>query len=339
MNINIFDKMNKVPGGLIIIPLVAAILLNTFAPQVLSIGGPTTALFKVGSSAMMGIFLLICGTSINIRQAGLPLYKGAVLLLLKCVAGALAVWLVGSMFGPVGFLGISTLAFVACLTSSNSSLYIALCSNYGDASDAGAISVFCVKDGPFVTMMVLGVSGLANIPFAALLSMLIPLLIGMLWGNLDERFKQLCASAQPLIIIIMSFAIGANSSINTVFTAGLSGIVLGLISACTGIIFYFLYNLFLKKKTALGAALGTTAASSALTPAMVAQADPSLAVYVDAATAQLATASIITMLTAPVLVAWFDKRLKARAPAVEVIKPAEEKSLPLSSQVSSKGNK
>ena len=90
MNINILEKMNKVPGGLIIIPLLVAILINTFAP-VLSIGGPTTALFKVGSSAMMGIFLLICGTSINIRQAGLPLYKGAVLLFLKCLAGALAV--------------------------------------------------------------------------------------------------------------------------------------------------------------------------------------------------------------------------------------------------------
>ncbi len=30
MNINIPDKMNKVPGGLIIIPLLAAILINTF---------------------------------------------------------------------------------------------------------------------------------------------------------------------------------------------------------------------------------------------------------------------------------------------------------------------
>ena len=324
MQIAIFDKMNKVPGGLIIIPLLAAILLNTFAPGVLTIGGPTSALFKTGSSAMMGIFLLICGTSINIRQAGLPLYKGSVLLILKCIAGALAVWVIGAWFGPAGFIGISSLALVACLTSSNSSLYIALCSNYGDASDAGAISVFCIKDGPFVTMMVLGVSGLANIPFAALLSMLIPLLIGMLWGNLDERFKQLCASAQPLIIIIMSFAIGANSSINTVFTAGLSGIVLGVISACTGIIFYFAYNLFLKKKTALGAALGTTAASSALTPAMVAQADPSLAVYVDAATAQLATASIITMLTAPVLIAWLDKRLKKRQPLADSAEAVEQ---------------
>ncbi|UWH09267.1 2-keto-3-deoxygluconate permease [Dickeya fangzhongdai] len=309
-NINLFDKMNKFPGGLIIIPLILAILINTFFPSVLKIGGPTTALFKAGSSAMMGIFLLICGASINIRQAGLPLYKGAVLLMLKFAAGALAVWIMGALFGPAGFFGISTLALVACITSSNSSLYIALCSNYGDASDAGAISVFCIKDGPFVTMVVLGVSGLANIPFEALLSMLVPLLVGMMWGNIDEKFKQLCAASQPLIIIIMSFAIGANSSMSTVFSAGLSGILLGGISALTAIVFYFLYNLFLKKKTALGAALGTTAASSALTPAMVAQADPTLQAFVDAATAQLATASIITMLTAPVLVAWFDKRLR-----------------------------
>lgn len=162
----------------------------------------------------------------------------------------------GNVVWPERFSRISTLALIACLTSSNSSLYIALCSNYGDASDAGAISVFCIKDGPFVTMMVLGVSGLANIPFAALLSMLIPLLIGMLWGNLDERFKQLCAAAQPLVIIIMSFAIGANSSINTVFTAGLSGILLGIISALTGIVFYFIYNLFFEEEKRAGRRAG-----------------------------------------------------------------------------------
>ncbi|MBO8134925.1 2-keto-3-deoxygluconate permease [Dickeya fangzhongdai] len=323
-NINLFDKMNKFPGGLIIIPLILAILINTFFPSVLKIGGPTTALFKAGSSAMMGIFLLICGASINIRQAGLPLYKGAVLLMLKFAAGALAVWSMGALFGPAGFFGISTLALVACITSSNSSLYIALCSNYGDASDAGAISVFCIKDGPFVTMVVLGVSGLANIPFEALLSMLVPLLVGMMWGNIDEKFKQLCAASQPLIIIIMSFAIGANSSMSTVFSAGLSGILLGGISALTAIVFYFLYNLFLKKKTALGAALGTTAASSALTPAMVAQADPTLQAFVDAATAQLATASIITMLTAPVLVAWFDKRLRKNDADVTAPQPTAQ---------------
>ncbi|OCG28794.1 2-keto-3-deoxygluconate permease [Gilliamella sp. wkB108] len=316
-NINILEKMNKVPGGLIIIPLLAAILINTFFPTALAIGGPTSALFKNGSTAMMGMFLLICGSSINIKQAGLPLYKGSVLLFLKIAVGAFVGWIVGSCFGPDGFLGLSTLVIIVCLTSSNSSLYIALCGDYGDASDAGAISVFCIKDGPFVSMVVLGATGLASIPFASLVSMIVPLLIGMTWGNLDKKFKDLCSSAQPLIIIIMSFAIGANSSMKTVFAAGLSGILLGVISAVTGLIFFFAYNLFLKKKTALGAALGTTAASSALTPAIVAQTDPVLLPYVDAATAQLATASIITMITAPLLVAYFDKRLKANKPIEE----------------------
>ncbi|WP_392559495.1 2-keto-3-deoxygluconate permease [Orbus mooreae] len=323
-NINILDKMNKVPGGLIIIPLIAAILINTFFPSVLAIGGPTSALFKYGSTAMMGMFLLICGSSINIKQAGLPLYKGSVLLLLKIVVGALVGWAVGSFFGPDGFLGLSTLVIIVCLTSSNSSLYIALCGDYGDASDAGAISVFCIKDGPFVSMIVLGATGLASIPFESLLSMIIPLLIGMAWGNLDKKFKELCSSAQPLIIIIMSFAIGANSSIKTVFTAGLSGILLGIISAVTGIFFFYMYNIFLRKKTALGAALGTTAASSALTPAIVAQTDPALLPFVDAATAQLATASIITMITAPLLVAYFDKRLKAKTEVTETVQEVEK---------------
>ncbi|WP_179297419.1 2-keto-3-deoxygluconate permease, partial [Klebsiella pneumoniae] len=50
MNINLLEKMNKVPGGLIIIPLLVAILINTFELQVLRIGCPTTALLNVGSS-------------------------------------------------------------------------------------------------------------------------------------------------------------------------------------------------------------------------------------------------------------------------------------------------
>lgn len=78
-------------------------------------------------------------------------------MLMKVVAGAIVVYGVGSLLGPAGFIGISMLALVACITSSNSSLYIALCSNYGDSSDAGAISVFCIKKMVLVTMVVLGV--------------------------------------------------------------------------------------------------------------------------------------------------------------------------------------
>lgn len=73
--------------------------------------------------------------------------------------------LVGHFFGFDGILSLTPLALIAALTSTNSSLYIALSSEYGNASDTGAISVFYMKDGPFIMMVAMGMSGLANIPW------------------------------------------------------------------------------------------------------------------------------------------------------------------------------
>lgn len=62
----------------------------------------------------------------------------------------------------------------------------------------------------------------------------------------------------------------------------------------------------------MGAAIGTTALNSAMTPAAVAEADPSMAQYTDMATAQCATASIVTLFLCPFIVAFFDKLMQKR---------------------------
>ena len=49
---DILNKMKKLPGGLVIIPLVIAVLLATFVPQVFQIGGYVTALFYEGNSCI-----------------------------------------------------------------------------------------------------------------------------------------------------------------------------------------------------------------------------------------------------------------------------------------------
>lgn len=46
-DLDLLNKMKKLPGGLVIIPLVIAVLLATFVPQVYQIGGYVTALFYV----------------------------------------------------------------------------------------------------------------------------------------------------------------------------------------------------------------------------------------------------------------------------------------------------
>ena len=52
-DLDLLNKMKNLPGGLVIIPLVIAVLLATFVPQVFQIGGYVTALFYEGNACMM----------------------------------------------------------------------------------------------------------------------------------------------------------------------------------------------------------------------------------------------------------------------------------------------
>lgn len=310
----LIEKMQKMPGGLVIIPLLIAVFINTVFPQFFEIGGFTTGLFKNGQPAMMGLFLIICGSAISIKEVGMPLYKGTVLTGMKFIVGVVLGLLVAKICGANGILGITPMVMIAAITNSNGSLYISLSSQFGKPTDTGAISVLSLNDGPFFTLVALGATGLATIPFKALIATIIPLLIGFAWGNIDSDFRDICKKAQPLVTFFMTIAIGSSTNLSTLATAGASGIILGLISAATGFLFYFLYNLCVKKeeRSAMGAAIGTTALNSSMTPAAVAEADPSMAPYTDIATAQCATASIVTLFLCPFIVAFLDRRLKKK---------------------------
>lgn len=311
---DILEKMKKLPGGLVIIPLVLAVILATICPSVFQIGGYVTALFYDGNAAMMGLFLIVCGSAINVKQVGLPLYKGVTLTGIKFILGVVFGLAVGKICGPAGFLGLTPFVIIAAITNSNSSLYISLSSQFGNATDTGAVSILSLNDGPFFTLVALGTTGLASIPIDKLIATLVPILIGFIWGNLDKGFRKSCAAAQPIVTFFMTISIGSKTDVKTIITAGASGIVLGLISAATAVIFFYVFNLLLPKKerNAMGAAIGTTALNSAMTPAAVAEANPTMAQYVDMATAQCATASIITLFLCPFIVAFFDKRMRKK---------------------------
>lgn len=305
---HILKKMSELPGGLVIIPLVIAVLMATFVPQFFQLGGYVTALFYEGNSCMMGFFLIVCGSMIDIKQVGMPLYKGAMMTGVKFVLGVIIGVLVGKIAGPAGILGIAPFVWIAAITNSNGSLYISLSSQFGNATDTGAISILSLNDGPFFTLVALGATGLASIPIKSLIAVIIPILIGFVWGNLDSDFRHACKTAQPIVTFFMTISIGAKTDVKTIVTAGASGIVLGLVSAATAVLFFFIVNLLLPKKerNAMGAAIGTTALNSAMTPAAVAEADPTMEQFTAMATAQCATASIITLFLCPFITAAFD---------------------------------
>ena len=315
-NVNIIKTVEKFPGGMMVIPLLLGCLVNTFFPAFLNIGGFTTALFSnKGAATFVGMFVFCCGASINVKQIGVPFYKGAVLTFTKFAVGVALGVLIGSVFGPAGFLGITPLAIIAALTNSNSVMYSILAKNYGDPTDVGAVSVLSLNDGPFFTMIALGLTGMGNIPFMSIVAVIVPLFLGMLLGNLDEDVRSLCSKGMPLIIPFNGFCLGAGMNLRDVVQAGIPGIILGLISlVTTGFICYFTYNLFFgrERPTAVGAGVGNTAGNAVATPAAIGAADPALAPFAIAATGQVAAACVITALLCPLFTAWLDKRIEKK---------------------------
>ena len=96
--------MQRIPGGLIIVPMLIGVLCNTFIPDVLELGGFTTGMFKTGTNCLLGMFLLLNGASINVKKIGLPLYKGFVLTLMKFLLGVELGLLVANLCVSAGIL-------------------------------------------------------------------------------------------------------------------------------------------------------------------------------------------------------------------------------------------
>ena len=301
--------MRKFPGGMMVIPLVIGCLVNTFIPQVLQIGGFTTALFKGGQATLVGLFIFCSGATISFKEVGLPLYKGIILTVLKFAFGFAVGALLNMFFGPAGILGLTPFAVIGALTNSNGAIYTALAKEFGDETDMGAIAVLSLNDGPFLTMIAMGASGLADIPVIDIVAAIVPLVVGMILGNLDGEFRTLLSNGLNMVLPVNGFVFGANMSLFTIINAGVPGLIMGLLSVFfTGVCVYWVYSIIRKKPDPMGMAVGTVAGNAVATPAAVAMADTSLQPYVEAATAQTAAAMVITALLTPVMTGFFAKR-------------------------------
>lgn len=302
----ILKTVQKVPGGLMVIPLLLGVFINTCFPWILDMGGLTTALWGSGAASTgIAITCFCVGTQINVRQAGEVLKRGTVLLLAKFAAGALIGILVGYVFGLGGILGISALAIVASVTNSNGGLFISLCGTYGDAEDVGAQSLLAINDGPFLTMLAFGASGLADIPLINLVAAVLPVAVGMLLGNLDQDIAEYLEPGSSILIPFFAFCLGAGISVNNLITGGLEGILLGVFCVFwSGIFCIFADRLINRRPGYAGAAVASTAGNCVATPALIAAVSPEMAPYVERASAQCASAVVVSVILVPLLTAW-----------------------------------
>ncbi|MFR6039887.1 MAG: 2-keto-3-deoxygluconate permease [Dysosmobacter welbionis] len=289
-------------------PMLLGAIICAFLPEVTNIGSFTTAVFtSAGANTAIGIQLFCLGTTLRVRDMGGVVKRGGVLLISKFVIGAAIGIVVGKVFGPTGVLGL--LAIISAVTNSNGSVYLALMNSYGDTVDQAAMPLLAINDGPMLTMIAMGIGGLADIPFMALVAAIGPILVGMILGNIDKDLSDFLAPAGTILLPFVGFCLGAGMNLTNIAKGGAQGILLGLVTCLIGGAFIVLCDRFISRRPGYaGWAVATTAGNAVAVPAVIAEADPSWAQWADVATSQVAASAILTAILVPIITSWWAKK-------------------------------
>ncbi len=305
-------SIERVPGGMMVVPLLIGALFATFLPDTPKFFGSFTGALFSGALTILAVFYVCMGASIDFRTTPYILRKGGILLGVKVGIAVLLGVIFGHVLGeaPISggvFAGLSTLAIVAAMNDTNGGLYMALLGQYGAPRDVGAYSIMSLESGPFLTMVTLGVAGLSAFPWPTLLGGILPLIAGMILGNLDRELRDFLAKAVPVMIPFFAFALGSGLDLSKVWQAGLLGVGLGLaVIVVTGIPLFFADRLSGGNGVA-GVAAASTAGNAAAVPAIVAAANPAYADAAAPATALVAATVMITAILVPLVTAWTAK--------------------------------
>ena len=116
----VLSSIERVPGGLMVVPLLLGATVATFAPDAPKFFGSFTQALFTGALTILAVFYVCMGTTIELTATPYILKKGGALLITKILCGITAGIVLGRLLGekPIAagpFLGLSTLAIVAAM--------------------------------------------------------------------------------------------------------------------------------------------------------------------------------------------------------------------------------
>jgi 2-keto-3-deoxygluconate permease len=310
----IMKSVEKIPGGMMVVPLFLGAILNTAFPELGEYLGSFTLGLTTGTTPILAVWFVCLGASIRLKATGVVLRKSGTLLITK-VGTAWIIAYVSSHFLGNGmiesgfFAGLSTLALVAAMDMTNTGLYASLMGQYGTKEEAGAFVLMNIESGPLMTMIVLGTAGIASFEPHLLVGIVLPFVIGYILGNLDADMRDFLSSAIPVLIPFFAFSLGNGIELTVIAETGLLGIIFGLaVIVITGIPL-ILTDIFIGKGNGTaGIAASSTAGAAVVTPMLVAEMVPEFAPIAPQATALVATSLIVTSIVVPIITGLYSKQ-------------------------------
>jgi 2-keto-3-deoxygluconate permease len=311
------ESIEKIPGGMMIVPLFLGALLNTFFPTFGKTFGSFTGALMTGALPILAMFYVCMGATIDLKATPQILKKGGALLGAKILTGAILAILATKLM-PAGYIdsgffaGLSVLAIVAAINDTNGGLYMALMGQFGKKEDVGAYSVMSLESGPFFTMITLGIAGLAAFPWQTFVGAILPLIVGMILGNLDRDMRDYLGKAVPVIIPFFAFALGCGLNLGNIVNGGMLGILMGVTVVVISGSILFVADKLTGGNGVAGLSAASTAGNAAAVPAAIAAVDTSYKSVAPTATVLVATCVIVTAVLVPIVTAWWAKQISAK---------------------------
>lgn len=307
-------SIDRIPGGMMIVPLFLGAIIRTVFPELFkatSFTNSFTGGLMTGILPLLAAFYVCLGATIDVKKTGYVVKKGVALWIGKVALAGIIGLLLRLGFPHQQnhlFLGLSALAIIAAFTDTNGGLYMALLGQLGREEDVAAYSIMSVESGPFFTMLILGVVGLASFPLAAFIFALLPLILGIILGNLDPNMRTFLASGKDVLIPLFALALGSSINLTAIVSAGASGILLGFAVVVISGIFLVVMDKVTGGTGLGGMAAASTAGNASAVPMVVAAVYVAYKPIAAIATVQVAAAVIVTAILVPILTAWYARR-------------------------------
>jgi len=195
---------------------------------------------------------------------------------------------------------------VAIILSINPAINLSITDEYGDKEDAAIYPFAVIPSLPAIPLIIMSAyisGGLGGVDWMPVISVFLPLVVGIILGNLDQEFGKLFGACMPALMILLGWLLGQNMNLFEAIRTGPSGIIVTVMFILLSMPLMDLFETkILHFEGYSGIGLSTVAGVTTAVPAIVALALPQLSGYVASATAQILTASIITNILAPIIV-------------------------------------